>query len=87
MSGDRPVTRHSHGGIWHEHESGHVRHDHEGLSVGGGSPYRGEAMLGIGIAVAVAGGIADIGLGALGAEALGGPACPAWPVRSLRSFR
>jgi len=58
MSGDGPVTRHSHCGIWHEHESGHLRHDHEGLSVGGGSPYRGEAMLGIGIAVAIAGGIA-----------------------------
>jgi hypothetical protein len=58
MRGDGPVTRHSHGGIWHEHPSGHVRHDHEGMVPGGGSPFRGEAMLGIGVLIAVVGGIA-----------------------------
>jgi hypothetical protein len=51
-------TGHSHGGTWHDHEGGHVRHDHEGLPVSGSSPYRGEAMLGVGILIAIIGGIA-----------------------------
>jgi len=57
MRGDGPVTRHGHGGIWHEHPGGHVRHDHEGMAIGGASPYRGEALLGVGVIIAVIGGI------------------------------
>ena len=56
---NQPDTRHSHGGVWHDHEGGGVRHDHEGLPVSGTrNPYRGEAMLAIGVAIAVLGGIA-----------------------------
>ena len=46
------------GGTWHEYAIGHVRHDHERMIPGGGSPFRGEAMLGIGVLIAVVGGIA-----------------------------
>jgi hypothetical protein len=50
-------TQHYHGTVLHDHERGHVRHDHEGLPVSGtGSPYRGEAMLALGVIIAVAGG-------------------------------
>ncbi len=51
-------TRHYHGTILHDHERGHLRHDHEGMPVSGtGSPFRGEAGIGLGVLIAVVGGI------------------------------